>query len=120
MIFIVGDPLVSAHLAVAVTKYKAELRRNGRRAPDELDALLEALSASLRGQERPILAPEPLPRDPLLMDYSEAADVLRVSARTVRRLVAEGKLPPVRIGGRSLIRVADVESFVSGGNSDAA
>jgi len=50
----------------------------------------------------------------LLLTYDDVASELKVSARTVARLVGDGKLPSVTVGARSRrIRRADLEEYVS-------
>jgi excisionase family DNA binding protein len=51
--------------------------------------------------------------DNRLMTYAQAARVLNVSTRTVRRRVAEGTLPVVRIGALVRFRPADLLREVS-------
>lgn len=43
-------------------------------------------------------------RDPLLMDSLEAANVLRISTRTLHTLTKRGVIPCVRLGRRVLYR----------------
>ncbi len=40
-----------------------------------------------------------------LLTVTEAADVLRCSAKSVRRLITEGRLPAIKIAGSRLIRI---------------
>jgi excisionase family DNA binding protein len=49
----------------------------------------------------------------LLVDVSEAAEMLGVSSRQVERLVASGALPSVKVGASRRIRRADLEAFVA-------
>ena len=49
---------------------------------------------------------------PLLVDFNGAATLLSVSARTVKRLVADGALPICRIGRRVLISVEALKTHV--------
>ncbi|MDP1651688.1 MAG: helix-turn-helix domain-containing protein [Rhodocyclaceae bacterium] len=49
---------------------------------------------------------------PLLVDFDGAAELLGVSARTVKRLVADGELPRRRMRRRVLIAVADLHQYV--------
>lgn len=67
----------------------------------------EALAEVLAGKLAPLVAQElarlleqtPPPADPTLLDVAALAARLNVSARTVRRLDATGKIPqPIRIG----------------------
>ena len=48
-----------------------------------------------------------------LLDVNSVARLLSLSPWTVRRLIADGKLLPVRLGRRVLIEPAEVERFVS-------
>lgn len=43
----------------------------------------------------------------------EAAERLRVSPRTVRRLIASGELRPVRIGRRTVLTERELEAFLA-------
>ena len=48
-----------------------------------------------------------------LVSIVEAADVLAVSTRTVRRYIAEGQLDAVRLGRKTLrIKVDSIERFI--------
>lgn len=48
-----------------------------------------------------------------LYDMREAALGLRVSKRTLERLMAAGEFPkPLKIGGRSLVPLSDVTAYV--------
>ena len=47
----------------------------------------------------------------LLLSKSEAAETLRISQSTLRRLWRSGQLRSVSIGGRRLFRRSDVEAF---------
>lgn len=49
--------------------------------------------------------------DPLLK-VSEVAHMMRVSTMTVYRLIYEGELGALRIGGSWRIRVSEVESYL--------
>lgn len=50
------------------------------------------------------------------MTYSEAAQLTGVSARTIRRWAAQGRLPRIQIGGSVRVRRDDVERLVEVGN----
>jgi excisionase family DNA binding protein len=61
----------------------------------------------------------------LLLDYRHAGEWLDLSDRTVRRLVHDGELPAVKIGGATRIRRVDLEAYVENlgtktGGTDAA
>jgi excisionase family DNA binding protein len=77
----------------------------------------------MRGEQRKILESErpTEERDALngphalvpLLTLEEVAQHLRLSPRTIRRLVATGKLPCARLAGRLRFIPADVWDFVS-------
>jgi excisionase family DNA binding protein len=48
----------------------------------------------------------------LLLTIPEVADQLRVSTRTVYRLISVGRIPVVAIGHRRMVRRTDLESYV--------
>lgn len=48
-----------------------------------------------------------------LLTLSEVAERLRVSVRTVHRLIDRGQIRPTRIGRRTLVTEKEVEAFVS-------
>jgi len=56
--------------------------------------------------------PTRLPR----MTYGarEVAEVLGLSERTVRVLIAGGTIPSVRVGGRRLVRATDLDAYIAG------
>ena len=58
----------------------------------------------------------PTPALPDYLTYAEAAELLRVSVRTVSRYVADGRIDAVTLPtGRPRLRRADVESLLSVG-----
>lgn len=46
----------------------------------------------------------------------EAAEFLRVSVRTINRLIADGTLTSAKVGGRRLIPADALHRLVDGGN----
>ena len=58
-------------------------------------------------------APASPPTDRLCLSVAEAADALRVSSRQVYTLAARYGLPTVKIGGRRLVRRADLETWLA-------
>jgi excisionase family DNA binding protein len=47
------------------------------------------------------------------LTVAEAADLLRVQPRTIRRMIARGELPARRLGSRSIrLRADDVEAVL--------
>jgi len=111
-----GDDQLEAHLARALAEHTRWCRTNGVGVPGELGALLENLSAS-RGQGRtsPPVPPANMDDDRMLLavDYRTAAARLAVSERTVRRMVAAGRIPAVTIGGCRRIRTDDLTDYVA-------
>jgi excisionase family DNA binding protein len=70
------------------------------------------------GQQRPNVAVDGPGGDgggvtPLLVGYRDAAAVLGVGERTVRRLVADGTLPSMRVGQRVLVHVDDLAAYAA-------
>lgn len=47
-----------------------------------------------------------------LLTFDEAAELLKVSARTVEREVDEKKLRTVKVRGRTLIHEADLDEYI--------
>ncbi|QDT72470.1 excisionase family DNA-binding protein [Lacipirellula limnantheis] len=52
--------------------------------------------------------------DPILMTREETAKLLRCSRRFVDGLLANGVLPKVKLGTKSLIRRDDVMAYIAG------
>lgn len=50
----------------------------------------------------------------LTLQYEDVAKSLRVSARTVRRMVRAGELPVVEVGGMPRVRMWDLVDYVEG------
>ena len=60
------------------------------------------------------------PRPPLghvrsLRTVNDVAEILRMNPRSVRRLIADGRLPVVRLGGAVRIRPEVVEEMIANG-----
>ena len=47
-----------------------------------------------------------------LLTPKEAADFLSVSARTIKRLVAEGNIPAVRVRNSMRFKLQDIEQYI--------
>ena len=56
---------------------------------------------------------------PLLVSVDAAAHLLGISPKTIRNRSSTGSfpLPIVKLGGRSLLRLADIHAFVCGGDA---
>jgi excisionase family DNA binding protein len=112
------DDATRSHLLVALGAHAHRCRRDGVPLPSALTDLIDGLSASggqRGGQTRPS-SPEPRVASEgdamRLVNYRTAADTLRVSYRTVRRLVRDGALPAVGVGSARRIRAGDLAEFV--------
>lgn len=109
-----------AHLAIAVSLHEKNARRSSLVVPSELLALRDiALSLATERQAAPPVEPvavraddEDMPRDTILLTKRDAAAHLRVSVRTVDRLVASGALPTVTVSSSTRIRRCDLEEYV--------
>lgn len=110
------DDTLRAHVVRALAEHRRWLRSNRLPAPAALDALLDALAgpvAALGGQQRSSLdvGAEGGDGGAVLLTYEDAGRRLAVSPRTVRRLVAAGRLPAVRLGRSVRIRAAELDRF---------
>jgi excisionase family DNA binding protein len=110
---------VLTHLALAVTRYVRQLRKDGLAVPSIIDELAAFLTLYVRtrqaatGVDGDYGTPQDVPVMPrLLITKAEAADQLGVSVRTVERLIAAGRLPLVHVEGAARLRVADLEAYV--------
>lgn len=56
--------------------------------------------------------PDLPPTDRLCLTVAEAADALRVSPRQVYNLAHKAGLPTLKLGGRRLVRVADLTAWI--------
>lgn len=111
---LVIDGDLRAHLARAVAQHALWCRTNGVPMPPALTRLLDELArpgAAQDGQERPTRDVDAGVPDaaPVLLTYEAAGRRLGVSARSVRRLVAGGRLRAVRIGRAVRIPVDAIE-----------
>jgi excisionase family DNA binding protein len=85
-------------------------QHNGRAFPLRLEALrLLALNGD---QSRPEFDAETAATDSLCMTYATAAKRLAISNSSLRRLIAAGDIPTVRIGGSIRIVEADLQAYV--------
>lgn len=114
------DGSTAAHLAAAITAHRSALIANGVRPPVSLLDLGHFVTGVASGGQRSALAApgaHAAPMHPtttqLLLDYDESGRLLDVSGRTVRRLVASGDLPAVRVGRQVRIRPEDLAAYVA-------
>lgn len=101
------DDLGRRHLARALEDHLRWCRANGMAFPASVAQL--ALLVARNGQERPDLssAVDLVDAAPVAIayTYSEAGAVLSVSERTIRRLVEEGRLRAIPVGGPRTPRI---------------
>src|SRR4029450_5933494 len=106
-------PDSDAALLKYIARELGDLRRhyglNGLHWPPELESL--RLLVANDGQGRPTFDVDAEVGDRLAVTYDDVARRLSVSSRTVRRLIANGELPGVMIGGCARVTVADLQAF---------
>jgi excisionase family DNA binding protein len=108
-----------AHLALALTRYARHLRQDRLSVPPAIDELAALVLRCARARPTTTRVDDEEPRTQggavvrqLLLTKAEAAESLRVSVRTVERLIASGQLPLLHVEGASRLRLADVEAYV--------
>lgn len=109
------DPAARAHLRRAIEAYARRCRENGVRLPA---ALSDLAFLATTGQERTnIDHAEDVAHDghvTTLLTFAEVAERLRVSERTVRRLVSDGSLPAVEVASKRRVHTADLDAYAEG------
>jgi excisionase family DNA binding protein len=110
-----------AHLVIALSRYRRQLRVEGARVPAQIEDLISFLADRAKARHDVLmLDPWRAASDPpamsrrLLITKSDAAEQLGVSLRTIERLIAAGRLPLVHVEGAARVRVADLEAYVQG------
>ena len=107
-------------LADALERERGFLRANGLALPETLQQLQRHCSEQasdterLGGTKEPEVAHLLQPAPVLLRTLDETAEALRLSRKTVERLVAAGRLPTVSIGSARRVRQRDLDAFVAG------
>jgi excisionase family DNA binding protein len=108
---------VLTHLALAITRYVRQLRKDEIPVPPMIDELAAFLTQYVRTRQAVTsvnsdfaTSQERVVR--LLITKAEAADQLGVSVRTVERLISAGRLPLVHVEGAARLRVADLQAYV--------
>jgi excisionase family DNA binding protein len=114
------SPADLAILRRALTAEARRCRQDGTKLSPGLLEVLEMTRTANTGPPRPAVDLGHHPGDagpvtPLAVDYEDAARMVGVSARQVRRLVASGALPVVHIGGPGSprIRVKDLHTYLA-------
>lgn len=112
-----------AFLAHAIVRHAEVWRRNGARLPALAIPLARWCVAAQGGTARNRLgegaavgdggdmAP---PNEALVLTTRQVAKLLQVSERTVRAMVADGRLPAVKLGSATRIPRGDVEALAAG------
>ena len=110
---------VLTHLALAITRYVRQLRKDELPVLPMIDELAAFLTLYVRtrqavtGVDRNHGTSQDVPvMRRLLITKAEAADQLGVSVRTVERLISAGRLPLVHVEGAARLRVADLQAYV--------
>lgn len=113
-------PELAWHIARGLELRRGELQQMGVRDPSlaEVEAVFrKGQDGSRPGQDGshwPPAAPEAHARPVrMMLTIDEAADELRVSASTVKRLVRAGALPTVKVEGTTRVRRQDLEAYVA-------
>jgi excisionase family DNA binding protein len=115
-----------AHLVVALSRYRRQLRVEGGRVPAQIEDLIDFLADRVKARHDVLMLdpwraasdPAAVPRR-LLITKSDAAEQLGVSLRTIERLIAAGRLPLVHVEGAARVRVSDLEAYVKGLDADS-
>lgn len=122
------DATLAAHLAVALARHREELARSGRPRPTglvDLEALAVEIARDARGQtgtggdsQVDAAAGSAYNGRHELLSQREAAEVLGVSPRTIRRMLDRQELAGVPVGGRRRVRRADLEALTHPANTE--
>ena len=109
-------------LAAGLKLLSAQQRRNGLRPAPDLRDLLEVLLSGPEGTELWLVWAEPQSGitssvqgdSPAAVDAAQAARLMGVSVKTVRRALAAGDIPSTRLGRRVLIPREAIDEVVRG------
>jgi excisionase family DNA binding protein len=116
-----------AHLVIALSRYRRQLRAEGARVPAQIEDLIGFLADRAKARHDVLmLDPWRAASDPpamsrrLLITKSDAAEQLGVSLRTIERLISSGRLLLVHVEGAARVRVTDLEAYVLSLEADGA
>ena len=103
-----ADPVIAAHLAVAIANHRELMRRRHDWSPPELKELEEKFrSRAQRTWPADEAGAVELRRPPrLVVTVQEAAEMLAISPSSVKRLMVSGELASVRLGSQRRISIA--------------
>jgi excisionase family DNA binding protein len=113
-----GELEALAYVIDALRQQEIRYRKSNLPVPASVPRLVEEVGFRVsRGQGgSPVAAESPAPQTEvetrLMVRYETAAGMLEVSMSTLKRLIKDGAVKPVRVGGTPRIRVADLEAFV--------
>lgn len=113
------DRAEALHLAVALDLHRQTCRTNGVFLPAALDQLgawcWRRAKGDSEGQTGPTLAEivRTFQTPSVMLTYAQAAQWLKVSTRTLKRMVTAGEIPTVTVGGSVRIRRADLEHYIA-------
>lgn len=104
---------LAPHVAVALEYHLRRCREQGVPVPDGLVDLRDWAVVVQRG----LSSPPPVPESDtgpvvLLLTLPSVAEQLGCSLSTVKRLIADGDLPTVRLAGVRRVRRVDLEEYV--------
>jgi excisionase family DNA binding protein len=116
-----------AHLVIALSRYRRQLRAEGGRVPAQIEDLITFLADRVKARHDVLMLdpwrgasdPSAMPRR-LLITKSDAAEQLGVSLRTIERLISAGRLPLVHVEGAARVRVTDLDAYVQSLEADGA
>jgi excisionase family DNA binding protein len=114
------DPVLAGHIGTALGIHLEALRRARHRPPAGLQELFELMREQANqghnGTGIDTLQQVRKLHDvqPQLRSYTDTATVLACSVRQVKRLVADGVLPTVRVRGLVRIRTSDIDAYIAG------
>ena len=113
------DAWACAHIAAALRAHRDAMRRNYQSVPDLLEELERSCAARVSAGQRGADLVEQTARlhdeamTALLMNLDDVGHVLGgVSRSTVNRLIRDGELPGLKVGGRTFVARADLEAYV--------
>lgn len=110
--------LEAAQILRALTHYEAALKVNGTRlAPGLMQLKLHLTARSsqeTRTQDVGAFDDDNELMLPILIETRTAAEALSLSQRAVSRLIANGSLPSVKVGGARRVHRADLVAFAEG------
>lgn len=108
---------LAAFVAHALAAHAEVWHRDGVRPPPGALTLAHFCARACTGGQQLSLA-ELLAHggrmEPLLLTIAETAKLLNVSVRTVRNMLADGRLEAVKVGSCTRLRRADVDALVVG------